>query len=60
MFERSTGAQRATYVPMLSMRRGLVLFLLLLAGAVAILALPGPAHAAAGCDEQRLSRTFVP
>jgi len=45
---------------MLSIRRGLVLFLLLMAGALAILALPGPAHAAAGCDEQQLTRPFLP
>jgi len=44
---------------MLSLRRSLGLILLVLAGAVAILALPGPAHAA-GCDEQPLSRTFLP
>ena len=31
-----------------------------MAGALAILALPGPAHAAAGCDEQQLSRPFLP
>jgi hypothetical protein len=45
---------------MVSLRRGLVLFILLMAGAVAIIALPGPAHAADGCDEQPLSRPFLP
>jgi hypothetical protein len=35
---------------MFSVRRGLGLALLVLLGALAILALPGPAHAAAGPD----------
>jgi hypothetical protein len=44
---------------MLSVRRGLGLLLLLLLGALAVLALPGPAHAA-GCPDQPLARTFQP
>ena len=44
---------------MLSLRRGLGLALLVLLGALAILALPGPAHAA-GCPDQPLSRPFQP
>ena len=44
---------------MVSLRRGLGLALLVILGALAILALPGPAHAA-GCDEQPLDRTFRP
>jgi hypothetical protein len=43
----------------LSLRRGLGLVLLLILGALAILALPGPAHAA-GCPEKPLDRTFLP
>ena len=44
---------------MVSLRTGLGLALLVILGAVAILALPGPAHAA-GCPEQPLDRTFRP
>jgi hypothetical protein len=44
---------------MVSLRRGLGLALLVILGALAILALPGPAHAA-GCPEQPLDRTFAP
>ncbi len=44
---------------MVSLRRGLGLALLVILGALAILALPGPAHAA-GCPEQPLDRTFRP
>ena len=47
---------------MLSVRRGLGLLLLVvlvLLGAIAVLALPGPAHAA-GCPDQPLARTFQP
>jgi hypothetical protein len=42
-----------------SLRRGLGLVLLVILGALAILALPGPAHAA-GCAERPLDRTFLP
>ena len=44
---------------MVSLRRGLGLALLVILGALAILALPGPAHAA-GCPERPLDRTFLP
>ena len=44
---------------MLSLRRGLGLVLLVILAALAILALPGPAHAY-GCPEQPLDRTFRP
>ena len=44
---------------MVSLRRGLGLALLVILGALAILALPGPAHAA-GCPDQALDRTFRP
>lgn len=44
----------------MSVRRGLVLFLLLMAGLLAIIALPGPVQASTGCDEQPLSRPFLP
>jgi hypothetical protein len=44
---------------MISLRRSLGLILLLILGALAILALPGPAHAA-GCPDQPLARTFQP
>jgi hypothetical protein len=44
---------------MVSLRRGLGLALLVILGALAILALPGPAHAS-GCPEQPLDRTFRP
>jgi hypothetical protein len=44
---------------MVSLRRGLGLALLVILGALAILALPGPAHAA-GCPAQPLDRTFRP
>lgn len=59
MFEQSTDAERAPYEPMVSLRRGLGLALLVILGALAILALPGPAHAS-GCPEQPLDRTFRP
>jgi hypothetical protein len=45
---------------MVSLRRGLGLALLVILGALAILALPGPAHAADGCPDQPLDRTFRP
>ncbi len=45
---------------MVSLRRGLGLVLLVILGALAILALPGPAHAAGGCPDQPLDRTFRP
>jgi hypothetical protein len=45
---------------MVSLRRGLGLALLVILGALAILALPGPAHAAGGCPDQPLDRTFRP
>lgn len=44
---------------MVSLRTGLGLLLLVILGALAILALPGPAHAA-GCPERPLDRTFLP
>jgi len=44
---------------MVSLRRGLGLALLVILGALAILALPGPAHAS-GCAEQPLDHTFRP
>ena len=44
---------------MFSLRRGLGVALLVILGALAILALPGPAHAA-GCPDQPLDRTFRP
>jgi hypothetical protein len=44
---------------MVSLRRGLGLALLVILGALAILALPGPAHAS-GCPDQPLDRTFRP
>jgi hypothetical protein len=44
---------------MVSLRRGLGLALLVILAALAILALPGPAHAS-GCSEQPLERTFRP
>ena len=44
---------------MVYLRRGLGLALLVLLGALAFLALPGPAHAA-GCPDQPLARTFQP
>jgi hypothetical protein len=43
----------------LSLRRGLGLALLVLLAALAVLALPGPAHAS-GCPDQPLARTFQP
>jgi hypothetical protein len=42
-----------------SLRTGLGLALLVILGALAILALPGPAHAS-GCPDQPLDRTFRP
>jgi hypothetical protein len=44
---------------MVSLRRGLGLLLLVILGALAILALPGPVQAA-GCPERPLDRTFAP
>ena len=43
---------------MVSLRRGLGLLILAILAALAILALPGPAHAA-GCPERALERTFL-
>jgi hypothetical protein len=45
--------------PMVSLRRALGLALLVILGALAILALPGPVQAA-GCPERPLDRTFLP
>jgi hypothetical protein len=44
---------------MVSLRRGLGFLLLVILGALAILALPGPVQAA-GCPERPLDRTFLP
>lgn len=45
---------------MVSLRRGLGLLLLVILGALAILALPGPVQASTGCPERPLDRTFLP